>query len=197
MNKNITTYLISKLQSAKNIYTKTQQLHLPIIKMKQTHSNNIKLITTTPTTTLTSISNTDCLITNKKHIGLSVKFADCMPIVIYHPKPYLAVIHAGRKGTEKKILQQTIIYLQQLCKSSKQFDIWFGPHICETCFEINKKTNSHYNLIKENIRQLKQQLNLTHNNLTIVQNCTKCQNNYYSYRGDNKTKKRNYLICHL
>lgn len=190
-------YLSSKKKSTVSIYKYLKAQKLPIIKMKQTHSKNIAIISSTPSKPLTTIQNTDGLITNLNNCVLAVKFADCMPIMISHPKPYLAILHAGRKGTDLNLLKIALNKLKQLCESNKQFTIWFGPHICTQCFEINREQKKHYSLINYNIHQLKSELNLSDTNLAINTICTACNNKFYSYRGDNHTRKRNFLFCHL
>ena len=193
---NCKSYIINKEHTPKSVYNHLHKKHYPIIKMKQIHSEKIKIISIKPTTFLTTIPNVDGLITTQPNVTLAVKMADCMPIVIYHPNKILCVLHAGRKGTDLLILKKAIIKLKQLSNSNTNFTIWFGPHICNNCYEIDSKKNIHYSLFKKNIHQLKQELSLTRNTLTISNVCTKCNDTYYSYRGDNFTKKRNY-ICSL
>ena len=188
--------MISKKTPPQDIILKLKTNKTPIIKMNQIHSNNIHIITTKPTKNLTTIPNVDGLITHLPNLALCVKFADCMPIIISHPSTnYLCILHAGRKGTLALILQKALQQLKKLTASKIDFHIWFGPHISEPCFEINRTPSQHFNLIKKNISQLKNELSLTKNNLSITSECTKCSSIYYSYRGDNHTKKRNYLLC--
>ena len=163
--------------------------------MNQTHSSTIQRIMTPPKKRITTILNTDGLITNQKNVAIAVKFADCMPIII-QAHGYLCLLHSGRKGTQKKIIIKAISQLKKLTQKDDQFQIVIGPHICNSCYEINPKTNETYDMLHQAIIQIKSELDISRNTLTINRECTKKSANYYSYRGDNYTKKRNFFICY-
>jgi YfiH family protein len=56
----------------------------------------------------TVISNTDALITNNKHVPLSIHTADCLQITLYDPaNKVLALIHAGFKWQNAGIIDNT------------------------------------------------------------------------------------------
>ena len=62
-------------------------------------------------------NNIDGLLTNKKGISLSLRFADCTPILFYDPdKNVIGNIHSGWKGTVQKIGQKALI------KMIKEYD---------------------------------------------------------------------------
>lgn len=188
-------FIANKNKKLKNIYSQFKSNSIPILKMKQTHSNNIKEITLIPSKKLNSINNTDAIYTSLSNIALAVKFADCMPLVIYHPKKVICVIHAGRAGTQKQIVKKTLLKLTSKLNTKENYEIYIGAHICKKCHEINSEKKIHYNLNHENIKQIKSVLNLDKNILKTDDECTKCGTHFYSYRGDNKTKKRNFLFC--
>ncbi len=196
--------LFSLLEANKNISKKALLLrcktqNIPIIKMKQTHSVSCYNISpkTLPKTSLTTIQNVDALITTTPQLGLCVKFADCMPIIIFHPTQVLSVIHAGRKGTQSGILSQTLTTLINLTQSKTNYQIIFGPCLCKHCHQINPSPPQYFNLYKENLTQLQSHLNLSKNTLSSYTHCTKTSSSYFSYRGDDKTKKRNMWIAYL
>ena len=76
MKKHYTVYTANKKNKLKPIYKNLQLNNIPIIKMKQTHSNIIHTITEKPNQSLITITNTDGLITSLKNVGLAIKFAD-------------------------------------------------------------------------------------------------------------------------
>ncbi|RAP31513.1 hypothetical protein DID78_00745 [Candidatus Marinamargulisbacteria bacterium SCGC AG-343-D04] len=199
MHSNVVFFESNKEQLLRQTFDHIKTLSYPLVKMNQTHSDNIHLINPkTLQKKITTILNTDCLITNSKNIILAVRTADCMPIIISHPSGYLCSIHSGRKGTEKKLLQKAIQTLSKKTQSNKDFSIWFGPHICSHCYEINSKTREYYNLQKNNITQLQNELNLSENHLIVSPYCTCCNNTmYFSYRKNNQTKRRNFFFCYL
>jgi YfiH family protein len=56
----------------------------------------------------------DALITDQKHLLLTVTIADCTPILIYDKKSEaVAAIHAGWKGTALRIVQKTLDKMQE------------------------------------------------------------------------------------
>ena len=146
-----------------------------------------------------SIPNSDALITNLKNTYLSIKVADCMPILLYHKSGWIAAIHAGREGTNKKILYKTLKTLLTLTNEIEDYHCWFGPCICTNCHQIDKKNNIFYSLFEENISQFKSLLSDQKNTIIAEEMCTSCNSNhyFYSYRGNQFTKKRNYIFIAL
>ena len=197
MSPPYTTIEINKSKPIKSQYQSLKKQPYPIIKMAQCHGTHIHHIQGYPSTAISTLPQTDGLITQLPKLFLAVKHADCMPIIIWHPEPLLCVLHAGRKGTEKKILQKALQQIKTISHSSQGFYIWMGPHICESCYEINPETKKHYSLLKENQSQLNQELSLKANTLVQSNDCTSCSNNYFSYRKNHKTKKRNFSLCAL
>ena len=85
-------------------------------------------------------SNIDGLLTNKKGISLSLKFADCTPILFYDPvKNVIGNIHSGWKGTVQKIGQKG---LQKMIKeydcNVKDIICCIGPCIRMCHFEVGE-----------------------------------------------------------
>ena len=161
------------------------------IRMNQTHSSTTHYIKEKPTTPLI-INNTDALITSLNTIVLTVKTADCLPILIYHPTGIIGAIHAGRKGTEKAIFMQCLKQIQTTFNISENLHIWFGPAICASCYEIDPIKKQHFNLINENIRQLNTVFKPHTYTLYNKSQCTlENESMFYSYRRD-KTPLRHY-----
>ena len=131
--------IIKTLEKSENIektLNKKEFEKFSFIKMEQTHSNNFIEIFETPKNNKV-IPNVDALITAKKNIILSIKSADCLPILIHwnngKDRDVIAAIHSGRAGTEKKILSKVLKYLRlKYGVGSKKIQtnnltIWLGP----------------------------------------------------------------------
>lgn len=145
------------------------------------------------------LDNTDSVFTNDPNLVLVVKTADCYPILLYHPKGVVGVVHAGRAGTEKKILAKA---LKSMIDREKWFktgwQIWFGPKICADCYQINKKTDEHYDLKSKNAKQLLEVLEGTDNHALDSGFCTAHQNDwFYSYRKEGAGVGMNYGMIAL
>lgn len=76
----------------------------------------------------------DALGTQLPRQYLAIKTADCLPIMIYDPgQKRIAAIHAGWKGVANGIVPKTV---QQFLNDSIQLQMFIGPHITKSSFEI-------------------------------------------------------------
>ena len=79
----------------------------------------------------------DALITNGKHITLTVFTADCTPILLYDPVGRaIAAVHAGWRGTALDIVGKTVARMEEEygCKPENIYAA-IGPCISACCFE--------------------------------------------------------------
>ena len=155
---------------------KTKNSHLFFIDMEQPHLCHYAIIDKNINYNIT-LSDVDALITKRDDVVLIVRSADCLPILISSSIGMLA-IHAGRKSTELGITKKICDYLVKY--NAKQIDIFFGPHICKACYEIDKKEALFYDLSYNN----KKQLNINYSSLKESSICTLCEPNktFYSHR---------------
>jgi len=73
---------------------------------RQTHTDCVSAVSEIPEN---EITETDALVTTLNNICICVQTADCVPILLHEPtKKVIAVVHAGWRGTVKKILANTI-----------------------------------------------------------------------------------------
>jgi polyphenol oxidase len=172
----------------------------PNVIMNQVHGNDFHEVTPLDVAGPKNIeiNNVDALFTKEKGIGISVKSADCLPILIYHPMKMIGVIHAGRKSTELNILPRVLGAIKKTYKISNGFKIWFGPCICASCYQIDKEKDLHYDLISENKKQLKDILTQSSYQLDSFSACTACRNDlFFSYRKEGKFSGRLYSYIFL
>lgn len=134
----------------------------------------------------------DALISNLKQIYLCVMVADCSPILVIN-KNCFAAIHAGREGIIRQILTKTILKMEKIFNLKRlDFEIFVGPNIKQNCYEIgNLKIPNFENFIKD--KKFSQDLALLDEirNLGITKYhfsdiCTKCNDEFFSYRKDKK-----------
>lgn len=107
-----------------------------IAYQKQIHSNTVKIVNSPGLH-----GEGDALITNKKGIGLAVSSADCAPVFIYDKeKKVIAGIHSGWKGTSQKIVEETLIALQENFNcNSQNLIVYIGPSISQKNYEVGKE----------------------------------------------------------
>jgi len=163
-----------------------------VIEMNQVHGIHVEEVFSE---TLSPISDSDGTFTFEKDLALIVRIADCLPIFVYHPVGMIAAIHAGRKGTQNEILGRFCINMKEKHGLFSGFKFYFGPCICESCYEINPETGETFGLMNENEKQIHAAFG--HDGYTLIRSphCTVCdQPKFFSYRANQKTEKRNFGI---
>jgi len=171
----------------------TPPIHWPphaTVTMTQPHSNQVRVVTTTDET-----QSLDCdgIITSTKSLHLQVKTADCLPILLFHPSGVVGAIHAGRKGTQLGILRAALQLLKKRWAVTSNLKIWFGPAICADCYQIDRKSDTHYDLITENAKQLYSEFAPGKVALKVARCCTAHEpTNFYSYRREGPGVPMNY-----
>ncbi len=161
--------------------------------MEQTHGDKFLEITNE---NWNKNPEVDGIFTKEKNLGLAVLVADCMPILLEF-EPYIAAVHAGRRGIEKKILSKVLEQISKLT-SSNSFKVWVGPHICKHCYQVSKEIyeyikkanpNSIYSEfyldlfggIEAEISEFARARNLKYE-VSALGGCTLENSNLYSYR---------------
>lgn len=183
-NFSISNYPISINLRGKVNHDEQPELLFPIITMQQTHANHLQVVTEPRSQVLL---DTDAALTTLGNVELQVKTADCLPIMLYHPLPLIGVVHAGRMGTEQKILENTLDFIKKRFQIDNNLEIFFGPAICEACYQIDRLTNLHFDLVDENIRQVRLLFTASQANIWESNQCTYHQPaDYFSYRRDGK-----------
>lgn len=86
-------------------------LNIPIdsvYDLYQVHSTEV-VITDRPLRENENHKKADALITNRPNVTLMMRFADCVPILLFDPiNQVIAIIHAGWIGTVEKLTEKTI-----------------------------------------------------------------------------------------
>lgn len=119
---------------AEKLMIKPEQLVFP----RQTHTNCVADISNIPET---EIKETDALLTNKKGICLCVQTADCVPILLFDPvNDVIAAIHAGWRGTVKKIAEISVLEMIRKYNSNpKNILAAIGPSISPEIYEVGNE----------------------------------------------------------
>lgn len=79
----------------------------------------------------------DAHFTDQQGLGLIIKTADCLPVMIATPYA-IAAIHAGWRGIASDIIGSTLARLKSEFPKIQMRDIraWVGPHIRQEHFEV-------------------------------------------------------------
>jgi YfiH family protein len=121
----------NRILLAEKLMMKPDQLVFP----RQTHTNCVAEISSIPST---EITETDALVTNKAGICLCVQTADCVPILLFDPvKNVIAAVHAGWRGTVKKIAEIAVQkMMHNYGASPKNIIAAIGPSISPEIYEV-------------------------------------------------------------
>jgi polyphenol oxidase len=121
---------------------------LPLITLKQFHSDVIHLFDPTPTALKPGLSALagDASITNRPGLLLAIQTADCVPILLVDPKKRaIAAIHAGWRGTLARIAAKTIGKMQ-MHFGTNPGDLLaaLGPSIGPCCYEVGTEVATQF-----------------------------------------------------
>ena len=117
--------------------------------LNQAHTNNI--VFGSSTFYRVSKIEADGIISNEFNQNLWIYTADCMPIMFADKKKrYIAAIHCGRRGLEKKIIKNLIKIFDSLGSSRNDILIAIGPSISKKNYLIDKKTSIEFEKNVEN-----------------------------------------------
>jgi YfiH family protein len=135
----------------------------------------------------------------KKPLGLIIKTADCLPVII-RSNNSVAIVHAGWRGLAAGIVEKAA----KLVDDGKgELKVAIGPCICKDCFEVDSDVYSvlggeqrgakYYPDLAE--IAAKKVLEVIPNTEVVKSNiCTKCSVNFNSYRRDQKIAGRNIAL---
>lgn len=115
---------------------------LPSARLHQIHSDTIIRIDGP----CTSAGDGDALITRTPGVWLSVRTADCVPILIADPASRsVAAIHAGWRGTAARIAGKTVERLAaEFQADPATFHAAIGPCIGACCYEVGPDVAAHF-----------------------------------------------------
>ncbi len=104
------------------------------ILMKQVHSADVSVIEAMPSVP----PQVDALVTKTAGLNLTVKTADCAPILIVDTEVrIIAGIHAGWKGAFQGIIENTILKMIELGGNPAHMVAGVGPHLQQKSFEVD------------------------------------------------------------
>jgi polyphenol oxidase len=201
------------------LFLKHQKIFLNLLEIKrkyffrvtQVHGNNVCILKD-PNILVSEVGKleADAIITHIPNCPIVVLTADCVPITIYDPiKHVTGLVHAGRMGTQKHILTNTIeAFSHEYGSRPKDLIIVMGPAIRACCYEVNESSAlpfiKKYSLYSEFIKKTKKnkffldlpminrsegcEAGVLTENIHADGPCTACENHrWYSYRKEGKT----------
>jgi hypothetical protein len=192
-----------------------------IIYMRQRHTDNILVIdedfagtgASRPQTKIPDDFIHDAMITNIPGILLTVRTADCVP-VLFSDKENAAVgaAHCGWRGTAQKLQVKTVRKMREVYGTDpKNLKAMIGPCISKCCYEVSDDVYAAFSLsdilgeraeeyfdVKNNgkymcdlkgiNKMLLMAAGLQEKNIEISPDCTCCDKSFFSHRrqGENR-----------
>ncbi len=174
-----------------------------ITAAQQVHGNQVALVG--PEDRGRVIRATDALITDAPGVALMLRFADCLPVLLYDPvHQALGLVHAGWRGAIAGIAMKTVAAMAE-AYGSRPADIiaGLGPGIGPCCYQVGTEViepvkanfnhwqellhpqgdgSLHLDLREANRRQLAE---LGVEEIEVIQLCTACRvDEFFSYRAE-------------
>ena len=182
----------------------------------QIHSTNV-VKTNKPRSRDQNYIQADAIITNKPGVALLMRFADCVPILLYDPiHCVIGLVHAGWIGSIQKIAKKTVEKMEEDYGSIKEKIIaGIGPSIGVDHYpvgaEVIEQTKKSFPLDWEKLIQKRgsqdyldlgrtNELVLQESGVVIIEHSRVCTasniNDWYSHRGEKgKTGRFGVVIC--
>jgi purine-nucleoside/S-methyl-5'-thioadenosine phosphorylase / adenosine deaminase len=179
--------------------------HDSLYDVFQVHSSDV-IFTNKPRPKEAPYLKADAIITDQPNITLLMKFADCVPILLYDPVHHgIGIVHAGWKGTVDKIINKVLLSMG-VKFGSQPADIFasigpsIGPDHYPVGAEVVNKIKMAFGHVADSLLLIDNgavKFNLwTANQLTLIQSgvnnieickiCTACHlDDWFSHRGEN------------
>lgn len=195
-----------RLMLCRTLGIEPQMLVMP----RQTHTASVITITEdffrlTPAQQQAALSKKDAIVTNQLGVAIGVNTADCVPIVLACPTRHIiAAVHAGWKGTVKRIAEAAIDAMKALGANPSDIHAAIGASICHDCFEVgpevvqqfadaafpiaqitkvNATTGKHHINLQQANALVLMQCGIPADNIAFSHQCTRCQPlRYFSAR---------------
>jgi len=174
-----------------------------IVAAQQVHGSQVTVVR--PEDRGQALPATDALITDSPGVALLLRFADCLPVLLYDPvHGALGLAHAGWRGTVAGITKKTVLAMTEAYGSNPADIIaGLGPGIGPCCYQVGAEVvelvkanfndwqellypqddgSLHFDLREANRRQLAA---LGVERIEVAQLCTACRvEEFFSYRAE-------------
>ena len=176
-----------------------------LVSVRQVHGTDC-LVIDRPVQAGSGFSGTwDALVTNQAAVLLTVKTADCVPVLLHDPlRRVVAAVHAGWRGAVAGIVSKTLATMgKQFGTDPESVRVVIGPSAGDCCYEVDgavlgplKNRYPYASLViretgrnrailnlRELVRRQAQAAGVPHEKIWAVNVCTICHPRlFYSYR---------------
>ena len=187
-----------------------------IVRGFQKHSNNVEIVDELNCGKMFS-HPVDGLVTNQKNVLLSIRTADCAPVLFYEKNgKCCGAVHSGWRGTLDKISKKAIdIMTEKMDANVNDIIVAIGPYNNICCYEVGNEFYESF--IKDDPRYMRcfekymdkyhfdngQAIKISlidcgilEENISICNDCTCCNDDFYSHRrqGYNRGSLASFIV---
>ena len=111
-----------------------------VVQPHQVHGDVIREVTN-PLTTREELEGVDALVTNVLGVAISVRTADCIPVLLYDPvNKAVAAVHDGWRGTVQHLSQKVIEFIhKRYGTNASDLKAVIGPGIGPDSFQVGQE----------------------------------------------------------
>lgn len=122
-----------------------EELPFYVVQPHQVHGTVIREVTD-PMTTREELEGVDALMTDVPGVAISVRTADCIPVLLYDPVHMaIAAVHDGWRGTVQRLSQKVIAEMQnRYGTNAKDLKAVIGPGIGPESFQVGQEVASEF-----------------------------------------------------
>lgn len=193
-----------KIQVVKDFFQQNEIVPRKIVLLEQIHSVNVSIPDVLHLGDVEILEESDGVVTQEEGVILTVRTADCIPILFYDPvKKIIGASHQGWRGSVKNLVKHTILKMQDLGSHPSNIHMSMGPAIGMCCYTVDLDRyvlfmeemerfekhifkphgdEFHLNLVRLNY-ELAQEAGVQDRNIDFFPFCTSCdEKRFYSYR---------------
>ena len=117
-----------------------EELPFYVVQPHQVHGCEIREVLD-PMTTRQELEGVDALITNVPGVAISVRTADCIPVLLYDPvNRAVAAVHDGWRGTVQRLSQKVVSEMQRRYGTRPgDLKAVIGPGIGPESFQVGQE----------------------------------------------------------
>jgi len=131
-----------------NFFEKNQTRYKKIVIPNQIHSTNLEVFQSGSSVKIESIEDTDGVITKENDVILTVRTADCLPIIFSSKDSgIIGISHQGWRGSLKKMVIKMVDKMVDLGAELETIAVAIGPGIGPCCYDIDE--DRYYQFLEE------------------------------------------------
>ena len=180
------------------------------VHLRQVHGSHVHCAEPPLLTVEPSVPEADGVVTAWSGLTLSVRAADCVPVLLADPAAgVIGAAHAGRKGVVAGVVVETIRTMR--AQGAKTIQAWIGPYVCGACYEVPADLQGDVaSVVPESVATtswgtpaldlgagLRAQLEADGVEVHDVSRCTRESLDLYSYRRDGPSAGRHVGIIRM